>query len=67
MHAGIAATTGQLGEHETASKAVRDLLKLRPDCCTTIRDTFEKWFDPELREHLIEGLRKAGLKIARCG
>jgi TolB-like protein/Tfp pilus assembly protein PilF len=64
MHTGIAAAAGQLGEHETASKAVRDLLKLRPDFCTTIRNTLEKWFDPELREHLIDGLRKAGLEIA---
>jgi len=67
MHAGIAAAAGQLGEDETASKAVRDLLKLRPDCSTTIRHTLEKWFDPELREHLIDGLRKAGLEIARYG
>ena len=64
MHTGIAAAAGQLGEHETASKAVRDLLKLRPDYCTTIRNTLEKWFDPELCEHLIDGLRKAGLEIA---
>ncbi|MDX6497961.1 MAG: hypothetical protein QOG23_1221 [Blastocatellia bacterium] len=64
MHTGIAAAAGQLSETETASKAVRDLLKLRPDVCTTIRNTLEKWFDPELREHLIDGLRKAGLEIA---
>jgi len=64
MHAGIATAAGQLGEHEAATKAVRDLLKLRPDCSTTIRNTLEKWFDPELCEHLIDGLRKAGLEIA---
>jgi TolB-like protein/Tfp pilus assembly protein PilF len=63
MHAGIAAAAGQLGEREVATKAVGDLLRLRPDCSTTIRNTFEKWFDPELREHLIDGLRKAGLEI----
>jgi len=64
MHAGIAAAAGQLGEGKAASKAVRELLKLRPDFCTTIHDTFAKWFDPELREHLIDGLRKAGLEVA---
>jgi TolB-like protein/Flp pilus assembly protein TadD/predicted Ser/Thr protein kinase len=64
MHAGIAASAGQLGQGETASKAVRELLKLRPDFCTTVHDTMAKWFDPELRAHLIDGLRKAGLEIA---
>ena len=64
MHAGIAAAAGQLGQGEAASKAIRELLKLRPDFCTTVHDTFAKWFDPELREHVIDGLRKAGLEIA---
>jgi len=64
MHAGIAAAAGQLGDHEAAGKAVRDLLKLRPDFCTTIHLELRKWFDPELREHIIDGLRKAGLEIA---
>jgi tetratricopeptide (TPR) repeat protein len=64
MHAGIAASAGQLGDHPAAAKAIRDLLKLRPDYCTTIRSTFDKWFDPELRDQLIDGLRKAGLEIA---
>ncbi len=63
MHAGIAAAAGQLGNHEAAGKAIRELLKLRPDFCTTVHDTLAKWFDPELRWHLIDGLRKAGLEI----
>jgi adenylate cyclase len=64
MHAGIAAAAGQLGDHAAAAKAIRDLLKLRPDFCTTIHNELKKWFDPELRENLVDGLRKAGLEIA---
>jgi TolB-like protein/cytochrome c-type biogenesis protein CcmH/NrfG len=64
MHAGIAATAGQLGENELADKALRDLLKLRPDYGATVRNTLAKWFDPELCEQLLDGLRKAGLPIA---
>jgi len=63
MHAGIAAAAGQLGNHEAAGKAIRDLLKLRPDFCRTVHNELSKWFDRELREHLIDGLRKAGLEI----
>lgn len=63
MHAGIAAAAGQLGDHETSAKAVRDLLKLRPDYAATVHNTLAKWFDPALCEQLIDGLRKAGLEI----
>ncbi len=63
MHAGIAAAAGQLGQSEAASKAVRELLKLRPDFGATVHDTLAKWFDPELGGHLIDGLQKAGLEI----
>jgi serine/threonine-protein kinase len=62
MHAGIAAANGQLGNIEAASKAVRDLLKLRPDYGATMHGTLPKWFDPELCEQLLDGLRKAGLE-----
>nr|ART36316.1 C595 [uncultured bacterium] len=64
MHAGIAACAGQLGERETATKAVRDLLKLQPDFGATINNTLAKWFDPELCKQLFDGYRKAGLLIA---
>ncbi|MEK6334751.1 MAG: protein kinase [Acidobacteriota bacterium] len=63
MHSAIAAAAGQLGDHAAAAKAIRDLLKLRPDFCTTIHNELKKWFDPELRENLVDGLRKAGLEI----
>ena len=64
MHAGIAACAGQLGDRETATKAIRDLLKLQPRFGTTVKKALAKWFDPELCEQLLDGLRKAGLEIA---
>ncbi len=47
-----------------AAKALRDLLKLRPDFAATVRKDIEKWWEPEPMERLIEGWRKAGLEIA---
>ncbi|MBZ5706430.1 MAG: protein kinase [Acidobacteriia bacterium] len=63
-HAALAAALGQLGRREAAQKAVRDLLFLRPDFATAVRDEFAKWWEPELVEHFIDGLRKAGLETA---
>ena len=63
-HAVTAAAYGQLGLHEAAQKALKELLALRPDIATAARQEFEKWYDPELVERLIDGLRKAGLEIA---
>jgi TolB-like protein/Tfp pilus assembly protein PilF len=59
-----AAAFGQLGEHEPAQKALRELLAIRPDFATAPREEFGKWFEPELVEHFVDGLRKAGLEIA---
>jgi tetratricopeptide (TPR) repeat protein len=64
QHATIAAASGPLGETDAAAKALRDLLKLRPDFAATVRKNMEKWWKPDYVEHLIDGLRKAGLKIA---
>jgi hypothetical protein len=44
---------------------VRDLLASRPDFPLGAREELRKWWDAELIEHLIDGLRKAGLEIAR--
>jgi TolB-like protein len=60
----FAAIYGQLGEQEKSRDAVRALLALRPDFATTAREELAKWWDPELVEHMMEGLRKAGLGIA---
>ena len=59
----LATAYGQLGERKAASDAVRDLLAVRPDFAVVAREELAKWWDPQLVEHLIDGLRKAGLEI----
>ena len=59
----MAAACGQLGENEAASKAVRDLLKLRPGFAANVQADIEKWWEPDYVESLIDGWRKAGLDI----
>ena len=61
----LAAAYGQLGEPDQAAKALKELLRMRPDYAQTGREKIEKWFDPDLVEHWMDGLRKAGLEIAR--
>jgi TolB-like protein/tetratricopeptide (TPR) repeat protein len=63
-HLALATAYGQLGEREAARKALGELLSVRPDCAVVAREELGKWWDPELVEHLIDGLRKAGLEIA---
>ncbi len=61
----LAVAYGQLGQHDAARAAAQELLKIRPDFAAIARDELSrKWYDAELTEHLIEGLRKAGLEIA---
>ncbi len=50
-------------DRAAAQKAIRDLLALKPGFGATARAEFDKWFQPELVEHLIDGLRKAGLDV----
>jgi TolB-like protein len=59
-----AAAYGQLGQHQDAHKALKELLVLRPDFARAARDEFAKWYAPEQVEQLIDGLRKAGLQVA---
>ena len=63
QHAAIAVACGQLGDRETAGKALKELLDLRPDFAEIARQEFEKWWDPELVDHMIDGLQKAGLEL----
>jgi TolB-like protein len=63
-HAAMAAAYGQLGERDAAGRAVRDLLKLRPDFAARVREDIEKWWDPEYVERFIDGVRKAGLDVS---
>jgi TolB-like protein/Tfp pilus assembly protein PilF len=62
-HEALAAAYGQLGELEAAGKALREMLRLKPDYDSTGGERLEKWFDPEFVEHLTDGLRKAGLEV----
>jgi TolB-like protein/Flp pilus assembly protein TadD len=62
-HTMIAAACGQLGEREAAGKALRDLLALRPDLASIVRQAAQKWWGAEYVEHLLDGLRKAGLEV----
>ena len=60
----LAIAYGQLGEREAAGHAVRDLLTVRPDFAIAAREELGKWWDAKFVEHLIDGLRKAGLEVA---
>ena len=62
-HEALAAAYGQLGDHDAAGKALREMLRLKPDYAETGRERLEKWFDSEYVEHLNDGLRKAGLEL----
>lgn len=63
-HAALAAAYGQLGEEKRAHAALSELLALAPDIASFAREQLAKWFDAEHTEHHLDGLRKAGLKIA---
>jgi TolB-like protein/predicted Zn-dependent protease len=58
----LAAAHGQLGELHAARKAIDALLIQKPEFARSGRQLLGKWFDPELVEHLMDGLRKAGLE-----
>jgi hypothetical protein len=59
----LAAVYGQLGEREAAGKALQELLILKPDFALEARAEIGKFVNSQLVEHLIDGLRKAGLEI----
>ncbi len=62
-HALLAAVYGQLGELQRARAALRELHALLPNFGAMAREEVGKWHDAELTEHLLDGLRKAGLEI----
>ena len=59
-----AAAFGQLGDLGAAQDALRELLAIRPEFGATARAEFGKWFQPDLLETYLDGLRKAGLDIS---
>jgi len=62
-YAARAAVLGQLGEWERAKDQLSQLIALRPDAVQSARQELGKWYQPDLVEPWIEGLRKAGLEI----
>jgi adenylate cyclase len=66
-HAAIVAACGQLGRLDEAQKAIRDLLKIKPDFPRSVREEVGKWLVSSYVEHYVEGLRKAGMKIPEPG
>jgi adenylate cyclase len=60
----LAAVYGQLERRAEAAAAVGNLLKIYPSFQSKVWDELRKWnFAPNLIEHFVEGLRKAGLDI----
>jgi adenylate cyclase len=62
-HATLAAVYGQLGEEQRARAALRELHALMPNFGEVARELYGPWNDAEFIEHLLDGLRKAGLEI----
>jgi adenylate cyclase len=60
----LAAAYGQLGDFEAAGHALSDLRAQKEDIAQAVGQLLGKWFDPQLDEHMVEGLRKAGLEMA---
>ena len=61
----LAVAYGQLGDEAAAGNAVRELLVIKPDFAVAARRELRKWWDAELTERLLDGLRKAGLETGR--
>jgi TolB-like protein/Tfp pilus assembly protein PilF len=59
----LAAAFGQLDQLAAARKALGDLLAQKEDFVETGEGFLGKWFEAELVEHLMDGLRKAGLDV----
>jgi TolB-like protein/Tfp pilus assembly protein PilF len=65
VQAVLVAVYGQLGEREMARGAVAHLVALKPDMGAVAREELGKWlyYQPDVVEHVLEGLRKAGLDV----
>jgi TolB-like protein len=62
-HLVLAMVHGQLANRDAAAEALRDLLAVYPEFPGRVREELEKWFveQPHI-EHVLDGLRKAGLR-----
>jgi hypothetical protein len=63
-HLCFAMVHGQLGNREEAARALRELVALYPDFGRHARHELDKALASVHVEHLLDGLRKAGLEIA---
>jgi TolB-like protein/Flp pilus assembly protein TadD len=63
FHVLLAAIYGQLGDEKRAAVSLRALGEVMPDFGQIARQQCSRWLDDELADHVLEGLRKAGLEI----
>jgi hypothetical protein len=64
----LAMTHGQLGHTEVAARHLKRYLELQPEALRDARGEWAKWFvEDEMVDHLVDGLRKAGLENAPAG
>jgi tetratricopeptide (TPR) repeat protein len=59
----IAASSGQLGQQAAGNEALQTLLLQRPDIARLPHEELAIWWQPDMVEHLVAGLRKAGLAV----
>ena len=64
VSATLAAINAQLGRTEAARRHLNTFVELAPDVARNVRAEWSKWlFSEELVEHIVDGLRKAGLDV----
>lgn len=62
--AALAVVHAQLGDGRAAGEALQQLLVLKPDFAQSARAQFGRWFvSTHFVDHVVEGLRKAGLDV----
>jgi serine/threonine protein kinase/tetratricopeptide (TPR) repeat protein len=63
VHVMIACASAQLGDQDTAGRAVKEAERLKPNFGASARPGLEKWFGREYTERVVDGLRKAGVDV----
>ncbi len=64
----LAAINAQLGRTEAARKHLNRFVELAPDVARNVRAEESKWWlSEEIVEHIVDGLRKAGLEVDGAG
>lgn len=58
----LAVSHGQLGNRDAAAGALHDLVAAKPEYSSRAREELSKWWNADFVEHLLDGLRKAGLE-----